>query len=146
MKIFNSFVFDNVAITFRTKGNTYRRSDRFIEIKSEKKDINGYWFIISIKHIFTDSVYENEITCVRFYLDKLRESLPLIASAPQTTTSPNQPAQSSNIANGSVDFQEPPLPEPGSEIDGSVLPPKQPVNNVNAGPLREVISELPELK
>jgi hypothetical protein len=29
--------------------------------------------------------------------------------------------------NGPVDFQEPPLPEPGSELDGSLLPPRMPI-------------------
>jgi hypothetical protein len=159
-KIFNSFVFDNVAITFRTKGNTYRKPDRFIEIKSEKKDINGYWFIISVKHIFTDSVYENEITCVKFYLDKLKESLPLMASASQTNTPPNQPAQGSSIPPGPVVFPEPlPLEE---ILDGGVLPARagdtsssilellrQPIgNNSNTGPSRPglLIENIPGLE
>jgi hypothetical protein len=42
----------------------------FILINGDKKDQTesptGYWFIVSIKHIFENEMYQNEITAVKF--------------------------------------------------------------------------------
>jgi len=89
-----SFVFDNTAITFSVPGNTYRRAGKFIEIKARDvrdilgadergKAVTGFWFIISIKHIFKGDYYTNEYTCVR-----------LTAGGQQITSSIQQPIPS----------------------------------------------------
>lgn len=75
-----SFIFDNSAITFRTTGNPYRNPGMFILINGDKQDQTesptGYWFIISIKHIFENEMYQNEITAVKF-CTKLSNITPL---------------------------------------------------------------------
>ena len=72
-----SFIFDNTALTFSVPGNTYRRAGKFIKINSldfnevssvkEVKPVDGYWFIISVKHIFKNDIYTNEYVCVRLH-------------------------------------------------------------------------------
>jgi hypothetical protein len=67
-----SFIFDNSAITFRTTGSPYRNPGTFILINDDntpdgKESPTGYWFVISVKHIFENEIYQNEITAVKFY-------------------------------------------------------------------------------
>jgi hypothetical protein len=73
-----SFVFDNIALTFTVPGNTYRKTGKFIRIKSpttlkskngdiESKSIDGYWLVILLKHVFDGDYYTNEFTCVRLH-------------------------------------------------------------------------------
>jgi hypothetical protein len=63
--LFKSFIFDNVALTFRVKGQPYRTAGKFIQIEADGSststtnkssastdELNGYWFIISVKHVF----------------------------------------------------------------------------------------------
>lgn len=78
-RIFKSFIFDNVALTFRVKGQPYRSAGKFIQIeadgsstsgtsKNTKSDeLNGYWYIISLKHIFENDIYFNDYVCVKLY-------------------------------------------------------------------------------
>ena len=72
-----SFIYDNTAITFTVQGNTYREAGKFIRIKSkdlnekfndkETKNVDGYWFVLSVKHIFKGDFYTNEYVCVRLH-------------------------------------------------------------------------------
>lgn len=72
-----SFIFDNKALNFTVPGNIYRRAGKFIkindtgspgELKNDKKrNIDGYWFVISIKHIFKGDYYTNEYVCVKLH-------------------------------------------------------------------------------
>ncbi len=74
--IMKSFIFDNIAITFRVQGNVYREPGKFIRVIASNEsskdvdDINGYYFVTSVKHIFKGSGYENEIIAVKFYLNR----------------------------------------------------------------------------
>jgi hypothetical protein len=72
-----SFIFDNKALNFTVPGNIYRKAGKFIKVndmgesgtlKSEKRrNIDGYWFITSVKHIFKGDYYTNEYTCVKLH-------------------------------------------------------------------------------
>lgn len=74
-----SFVLDNEALTFTVPGNTYRKTGKFVKIKSKEvrdksnevtsKSIDGYWFIILLKHIFKGDYYTNEYTCVKLHTE-----------------------------------------------------------------------------
>lgn len=76
-KVFKSFIFDNLAITFRTKGQPYRVPGKFITIKTDNVDVNakdknlsevnGHWYVVSVKHIFENDVYFNDFVCVKLY-------------------------------------------------------------------------------
>ena len=69
-----SFIFDNSSITFKTVGSPYRKPGMFILLNEDKPDDEaksaptGYWFVISVKHIFENDIYQNEITAVKFCL------------------------------------------------------------------------------
>ena len=69
-----SFIFDNSAITFKTIGNPYRKPGMFILLNEDKPDENqspfGYWFVVSVKHIFENDIYHNQITAVKFCVTK----------------------------------------------------------------------------
>lgn len=72
-----SFIFDNKALNFTVPGNIYRKAGKFIKVndmgelgtlKSEqRRNIDGYWFITSVKHIFKGDYYTNEYTCVKLH-------------------------------------------------------------------------------
>lgn len=77
-KVFKSFIFDNLAITFRTKGQPYRSPGKFITIKTDNVDLNskknqnlsevdGHWFVVSVSHVFENDVYFNDFICVKMY-------------------------------------------------------------------------------
>lgn len=71
--ILKSFIYDNTAITFKVPGNLYREAGYFIqvkvednqEVKDKTQDISGYYFVISLKHIFSGENYQNEIVAVK---------------------------------------------------------------------------------
>lgn len=71
--VLKSFIYDNTAITFKVPGNLYREAGYFIRIKVEQnqedknktQDVSGYYFVISIKHIFAGENYQNEIVAVK---------------------------------------------------------------------------------
>ena len=78
--VFKSFIFDNVLATFRVNGQPYRKPNRFIAINTplsdgkinpikgkEKAEIEGFWYIISVNHVFVDGNYFNDFECVRIY-------------------------------------------------------------------------------
>lgn len=78
--LFKSFIFDNVALTFRVKGQPYRSAGKFIQIEADgsssstssrssstTNELNGYWYIISVKHVFENDIYFNDYVCVKIY-------------------------------------------------------------------------------
>lgn len=142
--LLKSFVLDNKALTFTIPGNTHRQVGKFIRIhstdaiaKAEKKAIDGYWFVILIKHIFSAGVYSNEYVCVRLHstIDSSNIAGEELFNIRTTTSnaailtqfnSPNVP--DSEISPNSELYQSP-LPtdygtSPTNNEDGMVLPPK----------------------
>lgn len=101
-RVFKSFIFDNVALTFRVKGQPYRSSGKFIQIEADNSsssksnkstgsvdELNGYWYIISVKHVFENDIYFNDYICVKIYnnigeLSEIPE--PVVASGSSTGT------------------------------------------------------------
>lgn len=79
-----SFIYDNTAITFTVQGNTYREAGKFIRIRSKDlndsvggktaKNVDGYWFVLTVKHIFKGDFYTNEYVCVRLHSDDAAKS------------------------------------------------------------------------
>ena len=78
--LFKSFIFDNIALTFRVKGQPYRSAGKFIQIEADNSstsgtvnknnnsdELNGYWYIISVKHVFENDIYFNDYICVKVY-------------------------------------------------------------------------------
>jgi hypothetical protein len=79
--VLKSFVFDNLAVVFRVKGQPYRKPNRFISLNPQqldkksgdkfneknKEEISGYWYVVSVNHIFENGNYFNEFTCVKLY-------------------------------------------------------------------------------
>jgi hypothetical protein len=70
-RVLKSFIFDNTAMTFRVKGQPYRTPGKFIHIQADDNndtgEINGYWYIISLNHVFENDIYFNDYVCVRLY-------------------------------------------------------------------------------
>jgi hypothetical protein len=69
--IFKSFMFDNTSISFRVPGMSARQSGRFIIINnvdgsSFNTELSGLWYIVSVKHLFEQELYTNEIIATRF--------------------------------------------------------------------------------
>ena len=78
--VFKSFIFDNVLATFRVSGQPYRKPNRFIAINTvvkdgklvptdptERTEIEGFWYIISVNHVFEEGSYYNDFECVKIY-------------------------------------------------------------------------------
>ena len=111
--VLKSFVFDNLAVTFRVKGQPYRKPNRFILINTpptpkslknyEGKEIDGYWYVISVKHIFENNNYFNEFNCVKIY----------DPTAPIAEVSPEPAQADAPTTNGSVN---------GFEVDSGSVP------------------------
>lgn len=124
--LLKSFIYDNVAISFKVRGQLYRSPGKFVEIITEestqdKDDLNGYWFIVSVRHIFDGDDYYNELICVKFNKNG-KFTLPITPSTPQT-----QPLNNIQQLPQTEEFDvTPDLPviEEGSIIDGGVLPPR----------------------
>jgi len=72
----SNLIFLNNCISFRVRGASYRQSGRFIAIdrndavKSNDFDDKflGIYFIVSVKHIFEQNTYYNDLMCVKTYL------------------------------------------------------------------------------
>ena len=85
-KTLRSFIYDNVAIVFKVKGQPYRVPGKFIRINTdqpteanktsssssscaktstdesaEADSLNGWWYVISVQHIFENDIYFNRI-------------------------------------------------------------------------------------
>ena len=91
-KTLRSFIYDNVAIVFKVKGQPYRVPGKFIRINTdqpteanktsssssscaktstdesvEADSLNGWWYVISVQHIFENDIYFNRIVAVKIY-------------------------------------------------------------------------------
>ena len=71
-RTFKSFIYDNTAISFKVTGSPHRKPGFFIMLNDTKKkndenELTGYWYIISVKHIFENDIYTNEIVAVKFF-------------------------------------------------------------------------------
>ena len=133
--VLKSFVFDNVKVTFRIKGQTYRKPNRFISINSQQNDktlnpntskevseIDGYWYVLSVNHVFINGNYFNDFECVKLYNlggsdEGKGTSQPVPQSAPERK--PSTPA--GGTVNG---VEESPLPVRPGETQGDLLPPR----------------------
>lgn len=135
-----SFIYDNTAITFSVQGNTYREAGKFIRINSEDlkdkssgsetKSVDGYWFILSVKHIFKGDFYTNEYVCVRLHTNdaakptqlsdllqpNFEDSVLLETFNTNTTIqsqaagAPELPVKGEGEIEGSLFFDGPPIP------------------------------------
>ena len=149
-----SFIFDNKALNFTVPGNIYRKAGKFIKVndkgesgtlKSEQnRNIDGYWFIISVKHIFKGDYYTNEYTCVKLHkgdnnmLETQRASPSLLPNNPLGLFRENPTGRSTTAVpddNGIIkpSLEGPPLPLPKAPPSGwddspdtLLLPPKEP--------------------
>ena len=70
--VFKSFIYDNTKIKFRVPGIPHRKPGRFIAINDVQKkggdtELAGFWYVISVLHIFENETYTNEIEAVRFF-------------------------------------------------------------------------------
>jgi len=139
--LLKSFVLDNIALTFTIQGNTHRQVGKFIRIYSsdelaeeKRKAVDGFWFVIVIKHIFSAGVYTNEYVCVRLHstTTSSREELFNINTTTSNAAiltpfnSPNVP--DSEISPNSELYKSPLPTDYGTSLtnneDGMVLPPK----------------------
>jgi len=70
-KVKQSFLILNDSIIFTVAGRTFRKPGMFITVNGG--DVLGstppdnIWFVISVKHIFKELVYENEVVAVRLF-------------------------------------------------------------------------------
>jgi hypothetical protein len=127
--LLKSFIYDNTALSFKCKGQLYRTPGTFIEIRTEDSttdtdNLNGYWFIISVRHIFEGDTYNNELICVKFNVNGKYTPVSefKIQPLPQTTPSPIPIPQRTF----QEEFDLPALPDLPADIENeeSVLPPK----------------------
>lgn len=70
--IFKSFIYDNTKIKFRVPGLPHRKPGFFISINDSKKrkadeELAGFWYVVSVLHIFENETYVNEIEAVKFF-------------------------------------------------------------------------------
>lgn len=109
--LFKSFIFDNVALTFRVKGQPYRTAGKFIQIEADGSsspssnrsstptdELNGYWFIISVKHVFENDIYFNDYVCVKIY-----NNTGAMSEIPTSSAINSSNTRGSNNINGSGD-------------------------------------------
>lgn len=70
--VFKSFIYDNTKIKFRVPGIPHRKPGFFIAINDTQKrggdtELAGFWYVISVLHIFENETYTNEIEAVKFF-------------------------------------------------------------------------------
>jgi hypothetical protein len=108
--VLKSFIYDNTAITFKVPGNLYREAGYFIRIKVEQnqeeknntQDISGYYFVISLKHIFAGENYQNEIIAVKLNKnERLSKNVTsrLISNLVSGTSKPSAATNTTEVAN-----------------------------------------------
>jgi hypothetical protein len=135
--LYKSFIYDNTAVIFSTTGNPYRKPGRFIKLNGgyegdRDSSATGYWFVIGIKHIFSNEIYSNEITAVKIFIEDKNglvkadvvqkvNSAATNNVAPSTRTNNTDFIEPNNSNNNSPD-----LPESSENdddvIDTSLLP------------------------
>ena len=89
-----SFLFLNDSIIFTVKGNIGRKPGMFVTINGG--DVFGrtapdnVWFIVSVKHMFKELNYENEIVAVKLFGNK--DTYNNLVSGDVTTQPASRPA------------------------------------------------------
>ncbi|MGA1048848.1 MAG: hypothetical protein ACO3UU_12640, partial [Minisyncoccia bacterium] len=132
--VLKSFIYDNTAITFRVQGNLYREPGYFIRVKVEQnqedkkktQDMSGYYFVISIKHIFSGVNYQNEIVAVKLNKnERSTKSLSsgLISNLISGVTSPSTTASNTvNVSDTSETTSSTfSIPSPPSTVTPSII-------------------------
>tara|TARA_R110000772_G_scaffold255780_2_gene372070 strand:- start:2350 stop:4338 length:1989 start_codon:yes stop_codon:yes gene_type:complete len=70
-KVKNSFLFLNDIIVFNVRGQVFRKPGTFITINggevTGRTAPDNIWFVVSVKHIFRELDYENEVVAVRLF-------------------------------------------------------------------------------
>lgn len=79
-QLYNSFIFQNMYMTFTVPGQPYREPGKFINIKktltentgsATQRKIIGQWLVTEVKHVFSgDGRYTNVIQCVKPFINK----------------------------------------------------------------------------
>jgi len=80
-QLYNSFILQNMFLSFTTNGQLYREPGKFINITKDlsqnntgsafEKKIIGQWLITEVKHIITgNGLYKNLIQCVKPFVNK----------------------------------------------------------------------------
>lgn len=110
--VLKSFIYDNTAITFKVPGNLYREAGYFIqvkvednqEVKDKTQDISGYYFVISLKHIFSGENYQNEIIAVKLNKNQKKpksNTSTLISNLIPGTSNPSTSSNTTEVASAS---------------------------------------------
>jgi hypothetical protein len=71
-----NYVYLNNFCTFKVQGSTHRQAGKFIGITRENNKqfsvfdtkFLGIYYVVSVRHIFQDAEYTNELICVKTYL------------------------------------------------------------------------------
>jgi len=70
-KVKNSFLFLNDIIVFNVRGQVFRKPGTFITINggevTGRTAPDNIWFVVSVKHIFRELDYENEVVAVKLF-------------------------------------------------------------------------------
>lgn len=132
--LYKSFIYDNTAVVFKTLGNPYRKPGSFIKLnggsqEDKKSSVNGFWFVIGVKHIFENDIYNNEIVAVKIFIDTNQGIVSKNPVASSTLTTASNAAATTNTSNfvapnntGASSSSQ--LPNVGSQIptDSTQLP------------------------
>ena len=135
--LYKSFIYDNTAVIFSTTGNPYRKPGRFIKLnggyeEDRNSSATGYWFVIGVKHIFSNEIYSNEIIAVKIFIEGKNGLINADVVQKVNTSANNNVAPSARTNNtdfidpNNSDNSLPDLPDsPESDdnaIDTSLLP------------------------
>ncbi len=145
--VLKSFIFDNVLATFRIGGQPYRKPNRFIAINTilkdgklspvnskERTEIDGFWYVLSVNHVFIDGNYFNDFECVRIYELGGTVEQPEPSTAPPPSPTPtgntNGPGETPlpAVAPDTIEEFTPPDVPQDVNLEFPLLPPK-PVND-----------------
>ena len=70
-KVKNSFLFLNDIIVFSVRGQVFRKPGTFVTINggevTGRTAPDNIWFVVSVKHIFRELDYENEVVAVKLF-------------------------------------------------------------------------------
>lgn len=75
-RVKKSCIMLNDTVVFTVEGRMFRKPGKFITINGgdvfDRTKPNNVWLVLSVKHIFTGLVYENEVVAVRLFGNKKR--------------------------------------------------------------------------
>jgi len=80
-KLYNTILLNSKMITFKIKGQLYRKPGYFVYFQPRRQtssslntvdehynSLVGFWYIVQVKHIFEGNAYDNVITCVNPFI------------------------------------------------------------------------------